>query len=47
MANNKLFKCTEKEGFYSVSEPTTEHDIIAFAKHKIDWINFALPEATR
>ena len=30
-----LFKCTEKEGFYSVSEPISEHDIIAFAKQII------------
>jgi len=34
MANN-VFKCTEKEGFYSVSEPISEHDIIAFAKQII------------
>jgi len=32
MANNELFKCTEKEGFYSVSAPVSEQDIIAFAK---------------
>ena len=30
--NKQLFKCTEKEGFYSVSEPISEQDIIAFAK---------------
>ena len=34
MANN-IFKCTEKEGFYSVSEPISEQDIIAFAKQII------------
>ena len=32
MANNELFKCTEKEGFYSVPEPISEQDIITFAK---------------
>ena len=32
MAKNELFKCTEKEGFYSVSDPVSEQDIIAFAK---------------
>ena len=42
-----LFKCTEKEGFYSVSDPVSEHDIIAFAKHKIERINFELPKAAR
>ena len=31
----QLFKCTEKEGFYSVSEPIPENDIIAFAKQII------------
>ena len=36
MANNELFKCTEKEDFYSISEPISEQDIIAFAKHKIE-----------
>ena len=30
-----LFKCTEKEGFYSVLEPISQHDIIAFAKRII------------
>ena len=33
MANSKqLFKCTEKEGFYSVSESVSEHDIVEFAR---------------
>ena len=32
MAKNKLFKCTEKEGFYSVTESVSEQDIIAFAQ---------------
>ncbi len=32
MANNELFKCTEIEGFYSVSESVSEQDIIAFAR---------------
>jgi len=32
MTKNELFKCTEKEGFYSVSDPVSEQDIIAFAK---------------
>ncbi len=32
MADKELFKCTEKEGFYSVPEPISEQDIIAFAK---------------
>jgi len=31
----QLFKCTEKEGFYSVSEPISDQDIIAFAKQII------------
>ena len=36
MANSKqLFKCTEKEGFYSVSESVSEQDIVEFAKHII------------
>ncbi len=34
MANN-IFKCTEKEGFYSVSQPVSEQDIITFAKQII------------
>ena len=29
---NNLFKCTEKEGFYSVPESVSEHDIITFAQ---------------
>ena len=33
MANSKqLFKCTEKEGFYSVSESVSEQDIVEFAR---------------
>ena len=36
MANSKeLFKCTEKEGFYSVAESVSEQDIVEFAKHII------------
>jgi len=36
MANSKeLFKCTEKEDFYSISEPISEQDIIVFAKQII------------
>ncbi len=34
MANN-IFKCTEKEGFYSVQETVSEQDIIAFAQEII------------
>jgi len=30
-----LFKCTEKEGFYSVSETISEQDIISFAQQII------------
>lgn len=30
--SNKLFKCIEKEGFYSVSETISEQDIISFAQ---------------
>ena len=32
MANNELFKCTEKEGFYSVAESVSEQDIVEFAR---------------
>jgi DNA repair protein RadC len=33
MANSKqLFKCSEKQGFYSVTEPISEQDIINFAQ---------------
>ncbi len=35
MANKVLFKCTEKEGFYSVSETLSEQDIISFAQQII------------
>ena len=35
MANKELFKCTEKEGFYSVSESVSEQDIVEFAKYII------------
>lgn len=34
MANN-IFKSTKKEGFYSISEPISEQDIIAFAQEVI------------
>ena len=33
--NKQLFKCTEKEGFYSVSGSVSEQDIIEFARHII------------
>ena len=36
MANPKqLFKCTEKEGFYSVSESVSEQDIVEFARYLV------------
>ena len=41
-----LFKCTEKEGFYSVSKPISEHDIIAFAKQFERGTTITSPEAS-
>ena len=35
MANKRLFKCTEKEGFYYVTESVSEQDIVEFAKQII------------
>lgn len=35
MAKKELFKCTEKDGFYSVTETISEQDIISFAQQII------------
>jgi DNA repair protein RadC len=35
MAKNELFKCTEKEGFYTVKESVSEQEIIAFSQEII------------
>jgi DNA repair protein RadC len=32
MAKSEIFKCTEQEGYYSISEIVSEQDIITFAK---------------
>jgi len=38
----QLFKGTEKEGFYTVTETISDQDIITFAKHKFIWNKFEL-----
>ena len=35
MTTKQLFKCTEKEGFYTVTETISDQDIITFAKQII------------